>query len=565
MKKGTLALLVLLAAVLLAAQEAAPPPGATQAIEVDAAEGAILSFRTRGKTTVELVGTPRFRYASGKVEVENRTGYVEIKLGRGDIQGLPPASRWGADYLTYVLWVVPVSGAAMNVGEVVLRDGRAEELKVSAPYQTFWFLVTAEPDFAVSQPSPVAVLVSRNQEETRTGNKALAVPGKLLYYTRYTDYDTAPAGAQSPGVPDDLRQARHAVALASRNELLGPAAPTGRDLLADEQRARDRMEQARAYLAEAEAEARREGESQEMVQLARTATQLAEDARALATGAAATNRLAAEVDGLRRSEAEARQELTRAQRDLTSLGDRFSQLEAALDLERRRTRDLEGQLLALREQVGLLEGTVEGSQQETARLQGERSRLCDELRRQLASLGQLTEQGNQLALSLASDILFEFNRYNLQPAARENLAKLAVLRLLLFPEAPVRFEGHTDLVGDEDYNQWLSEQRALAVYRYFLEAQLAQSRIPDESAYLQERLEVVAKLLNMNYNTARRQAGQRREMLALLDGAVVGKGMTEPLVPEKGPNEQNRRVTLVFPEATVRGLSSLCPANPTVP
>jgi outer membrane protein OmpA-like peptidoglycan-associated protein len=564
MKKGTLSLVVLLTTVFLSAQEA-PSPAATQAIEVDAPEGAILSFRARGKTTVELVGTPRFRYASGEVEVENRTGYVEIKVGRGDIQGLPPASRWGSDYLTYVLWVVPVSGAAMNVGEVVLRDSRTEELKVSAPYQTFWFLVTAEPDFAVSQPSPMAVLVSRSQEETRTGNKALAVPGKLLYYTRYTDYDTTPAGAQSPGVPPDLRQARHAVALASRHQLLGPTLPAGRDLLADEQRARDRMEQARAYLAEAEAEVRREGESQEMTQLARTATQVAEDARTLATGAAAANRLAAEVGALRRSEADARQELTRAQRDLTSLGDRFSQLEAALDLERRRTRDLEGQLLALREQVSLLEGTVAGAQQDTARLREERSRLCDELRRQLASLGQLTEQGNQLALSLASDILFEFNRYNLQPAARENLAKLAVLRLLLFPEAPVRFEGHTDLVGDEDYNQWLSEQRALAVYRYFLEEQLAQSRIPDERAYLQERQEVVAKLLNMNYNTARRQASQRQEMLALLGGAVVGKGMSEPLVPEPGPNEQNRRVTLVFPEAAVRGLSALCPASPAGP
>ena len=558
MKKGTLALLVLFAAVLLSAQGAPPPPGAVRAIEVDAPEGAILSFRTRGKTTVELVGTPRYHHSSGKAEIESRTGYVEIKIDRGDIEGLPPAPGWGADYLTYVLWVVPVSGAAMNVGEVVLRDDRTEELKVSAPYQTFWLLVTAEPDFAVSQPSPVAVLVSRSQEQTRTGNKALAVPGKLLYYTRYTDYDTTPAGEQSPGVPADLRQARHAVALASRHELLGLAALTGRDLLADEQQARDLMTQARAYLEQAEAEARQENESQEAIQLARTATQMAEDARALATGAAATTRLAAEAVALRGS-------LAQAQRDLTSLGDRFSQLEASLDLERRRTRDLESQLLALREQVGLLEGTVAGAQQDTARLKEERSRLCEELRRQLVSLGQLTEEGNQLTLSLASDILFEFNRYNLQPVARENLAKLAVLRLLLFPEAPMRFEGHTDLVGEEDYNQWLSEQRALAVYRYFLEEQLAQSRIPDERTFLQERQEVVGKLLNMNYNTARRQASQRREMLAQLGGAVVGKGMSEPLVPEKGADEQNRRVALVFPEGNVRGLSSLCPADSSVP
>jgi len=54
-------------------------------------------------------------------------------------------------------------------------------------------------------------------------------------------------------------------------------------------------------------------------------------------------------------------------------------------------------------------------------------------------------------------------------------------------------------------------------------------------------------------------------MLAQLGGAVVGKGMSEPLVPEKGADEQNRRVALVFPEGNVRGLSSLCPADSSVP
>jgi len=70
-----------------------------------------------------------------------------------------------------------------------------------------------------------------------------------------------------------------------------------------------------------------------------------------------------------------------------------------------------------------------------------------------------------VVLTLASDLLFDFNRYDLKPAARESLARLAVLRLLLFPSADVLHEGHTDLTGEEDYNQWLSEQRALSVYR----------------------------------------------------------------------------------------------------
>jgi outer membrane protein OmpA-like peptidoglycan-associated protein len=562
MKRATLiAWLALAAAGALAAQETPPPlPSPPEAVEMRAPDGAILSFRSRGKTTVELVGTSRAASAGGEVDVEAETGYVKIEIGRGDIEGLNPAESWGADFLTYVVWVVPPDGAPQNIGELVFRDGRSEELKVATPYQTFWLLVTAEPDFAVAQPSPLAVLVSRSQDQTRTGNKALEVPGSLVYYTSYTDYDTRPGGQLSPGVPAELRQARYAVQIASRNPLLGGPA-LQRTMYVEQARARGLFEQARAYLSQAETEARPDdGDNRLMAQYARTATQLAEDARALVRGVAGgvtTRLLLAQIEELR-------SRLAETQQALTSLQDRSSQLEAALDQERRRTRDLESQLLALREQVDLLQNTLEDARQETAGMQAERSRLCEEMRRQLASLGQLTEDSNQLALTLSSDVLFEFNRYTLQPAARENLAKLATLRALQFPDAAIRYEGHTDLEGEEDYNQWLSEQRALAVYRFFLQDRLARTQIPDEHAQLDERLQVVEQLLGMNYNTSRRQADQRQELLARLGGTVVGKGMREPLVPAQGRNAQNRRVTLIFPQAGPGGLSSYCPSAAAV-
>jgi hypothetical protein len=36
--------------------------------------------------------------------------------------------------------------------------------------------------------------------------------------------------------------------------------------------------------------------------------------------------------------------------------------------------------------------------------------------------------------------------------------------------------------------------------------------------------------------------------------------MREPLIPVQGANEENRRVTLIFPEAQAGQLSSLCAA-----
>ena len=555
MRKATLALVAALAAAPhLSARQDSPEtlPAPPQAIEVQAPGGAILSFQTRGKTTVELVGTARAGSARGEVKVDGKDGYLEIEIDRGKIEGLPQATRWGRDYLTYVVWAVPPGGPPVSIGEVVFREGRSEEIKARIPHKPFWLLVTAEPDFAVVQPSPMAVLVSRNQSQTRTGNKARVVPGDLVYFTRYTDYDTSPAGALSPGVPGELRQARHAVELARGVSLLGQ--DRLEDLTAEERSARALFQQAQAYLEEAELQGR-SGDDNRLRQLARTAVQLAESARALATGVTGglpVKQLLDVFNALRNRHAQ-------AQRQLTSLGDRFSQLEAALDQERGRTRELESQLLALREQVSLLQQSLEAAYRQSGQAGLQRSRLCEELRRQLASLGQLGEQGSALVLTLASDDLFD-RRHTLQPAARENLAKLFVLRQMLFPQVDVLFEGHTDLEGTEDYNQWLSEQRALAVYQFFLQQEMAQAVISDQRDFLQQRLDRVERLLSMSFNTARRQSAQRRQWLAEVGDTVVGKGMREPLVPAPGPNPQNRRVALIFPHAAGR-LGPFCAAT----
>ncbi|MGH9804676.1 MAG: OmpA family protein [Candidatus Acidiferrales bacterium] len=570
MRKLALAVAILLAGALcLPAQPppAEPLPEPAVRIEVASPGGAILSFRPRGRTTVDFAGTGSAPQAYGFARVENRGGYLEVEIGRGDLRGLEPASHGGPDYLTYVLWAVPMGGAAMNLGELILLDGRNEALKASAPYQTFWLMVTAEPDFAVQEPSPAAVLVSQNQDQTRTGNKAVAVPGALVYYSHYTDYSTS-GSAPAPVALRELLQARKAMELATRKGFLSRYIEAAPDAPAHEKQAREVLYQARAYFDEAEKQFQAGGDVQIVTQYAQTATQLAENARALAYGATGDGplkRLLGEIDALRASEAQARQQLSDAQREVTSLQDRLSQLEGSLDLERRRTRELEGQLLAIRERLSLLEGNLEGAREDTARLRGQRGRLCEDLRRQLAALGRLVERDDGVVLTLSSDLLFEFNRYDLKPAARESLARLAVLRLLLFPGADIHFEGHTDLAGEEDYNQWLSEQRALSVFRFFLEEQIAGARLPDERAEAESRLARVEQLLAMNSNTARREAARRKELLDALGDVIVGKGMREPLVPERGANEENRRVNLIFPETTAAGLYTVCPAVSPAP
>jgi len=565
------AVLVAFASLGLAAQERlrVPVSKGVRALSAPATGGAILSFRARGTTTVDLKGTPLMPNASVVLKVESRPGFVEIDINRGDIKGLGPASRFGRDFLTYVLWVVSVDGAATNIGEITFGTGAAAapiSINVTTTYQTFWLMVTAEPDFAVNDPSPVVVLVSQSQDATVTTNKALPVPGQLIYYTSYGDYDSRVGEPPPASVPSELLQARKAVELAEYSGIIARPTPEGEEPLPDELRTRETLQLAKDFLGQAEASFRLGGATPETIQFARTAAQLAENARALALGAVGgiyVRQLERDLEKVRAQYAECTAELAR-------VGERLKSVEADLERERRRGLELESQVAALQERLRRLESEVarlqaelDSARQENVRLAAERDKICAELRRQLASLGQLQEQGGQMVLTLASDILFDFDRYELRPAARENLAKLAVIRLMLFPGAVVRYEGHTDLVGEEDYNQWLSEQRALSVYRYFLEDALARAQEEDARTDIGEQLSRVDQLLKMTYAQTRRQPAQRQELLEPIATVVVGKGMREPVVAEKGQNEKNRRVTLSFPPVEAGDVSTLCPQAPS--
>ncbi len=581
----SLAATALLAAALPAraqVSKSATTPAGLQAIEVSEPGGQILSFRhLGGSTVVELRGTRIEPAASIRMKIGSRPGFTELDINRGDVKGIQPARRFGRDFLTYVLWAVSVDGEASNLGEITFDPTGPLSINVTTPFQTFWLMVTAEPDFAVNDPSPVVVLYSINQDHIETSNKALPIAGKLLYYTYYTRYDTSPAAVVT-GVPNELLQARKAVELAGASGILAAPTPAGEEPLPDELRTRQTLEQARGYLRQGEEALRASGNTQQAVQFARTAAQIAENARALALGAVGglyvrqlerdIAKLRAEAEKLRVDAERLRASADQANAQLAALRDRVRELEAALERERvagqqarGRAEAAEEKLLALQRQLGQLEQSLQQASAQNDKLRADREKICGELRRQLASLGQLTQQGGNLVLTLASDILFDFNSYELRPAARENLAKLAVLRLLLFPQAQVRYEGHTDRVGEDDYNQWLSEQRALAVYRYFLEESISHATSPAVRDADEQRRASVQQLLGANYAAARRAAPARQELLARLGDTVIGQGEREPVEDTEGPSERNRRVVLLFPPAQMGQVTSLCEASPPQP
>ncbi len=83
--------------------------------------------------------------------------------------------------------------------------------------------------------------------------------------------------------------------------------------------------------------------------------------------------------------------------------------------------------------------------------------------------------GEGIKITFDSGILFDVNKAEVQGAARENLANLAVI-LNKYPDTLVLVEGHTDATGSAEYNLGLSRNRAQAVSNYLASVQVDPTR-----------------------------------------------------------------------------------------
>ena len=254
-------------------------PGALKVVELREPDGQILSYRhLAASTEVHMRGTRLAPDARVKLKIGSRPGFVELDINRGGITGLKPAHRMGKDYLTYVLWAVSIDGRASNLGEITFDGEDAVPVNLTTPYQTFWLMATAEPNYAVVDPSSRIVLYSVKQGST---SRAIPISGDMFFYTHYATYDSTP-GVPPNGVPNQLLQARKALELASKSAN-GAGLHAG-EAPKEDRYTREALNQAKAFLERAEGAYTQNPRAQEVIQFARTAAQSAENARALAMG-----------------------------------------------------------------------------------------------------------------------------------------------------------------------------------------------------------------------------------------------------------------------------------------
>lgn len=326
MRLVSLWLLVVSAAPLPAQQRnAAAEPGQLKVIQVKEPNGQVLSYGDLSRPTeVSMGGTNLAREARLKLRIQGassssvffirrrRPGFVEIDISRGNIAGLLPPNQLGKDFLTYVLWAVSGDGKASNLGEITSGGLKPISINARTPYQAFWLMVTAEPDFAVVDPSPQVVLYSIDESARKEPTEKKAPPKKanLWFYTHYSDYDSAPTAADP--APNELLQARKAVELASRSGVRAIAEPKHTEV---------NLTRAKSFLGQAESAYKKHPKGTNVVQPARTAAQIAENARALALGAVGGNlirQLEDELARVRAELAETQDELSKANAKVSS-------------------------------------------------------------------------------------------------------------------------------------------------------------------------------------------------------------------------------------------------------
>ena len=151
--------------------------------------------------------------AKGYATVSGEKGYIKVDA---HFDKLAPPTQFGPEYLTYVLWAITPEGRATNLGEVQ-RDDEDARVQVTTELQAFGLVLTAEPYFAVTQPSDVVVMENVVRDNTKGNVETIQAKYELLKRGSYLmNQDAARLKIKplEPGAPLDLAQARNAVELA---------------------------------------------------------------------------------------------------------------------------------------------------------------------------------------------------------------------------------------------------------------------------------------------------------------------------------------------------------------
>jgi outer membrane protein OmpA-like peptidoglycan-associated protein len=410
-----------------------------------------------GSTQVDFRGTELMPPARGEARVDSQMGSTKVDV---HVNHLTPANQFGPEYLTYVLWAITPEGRAQNLGELAL-SGDHSSLLATSSLQVFGLIVTAEPYFAVTQPSDVVVMENFVRNDTTGIIEQVDAKYELLKRGQYVLNPSAYQPVRiNPKGPLQLAEAENAVEIAR--------------LAGADRYAADTFQKATLALQNAEAYMSNKG-GKPVETNAREAAQMAEDARIITYRKIEEEQLATERRTkeeqltMQRTAAEQAQAAAQAadaqrasaeqaRRDAEAASAQAAQDKAAADAARAAA--LQQQQQAQGEADRAREAAAQADAQRLA-AEAEKTQMRERLEQQLNTVLETRETARGLIVNI-NDVLFDFNKYTLKPGAREKMAKVSGI-LLAYPGLKLQLEGHTDSIGSDEYNLKLSQARADAV------------------------------------------------------------------------------------------------------
>ncbi len=446
-----------------------------------------------GATKLNFAGTDLMPAARGQAKVESKKGYIEIQV---EFANFERPTTFGGEYLTYILWAISPEGRAQNLGEILVGNNHRSKLDVTTDLQAFALVVTAEPYYAVREPSNVVVLENVVRADTKGTTEALSAKHDFLERGGYipTGYKFDPVVLNAK-LPLEFFEARNAVRIAQSEGAEQYASASYQHSVelmnnTDELATKDHIDR------------------KPLIAVARETVQTAEDSRAIAVKKIDEQRQASELQASADAQAKAQDQANDAIRQKEKAQSDMAANQAAMASNQAASAAAVSAAQADADQSRLV---AEQAQQRAQQSENDKTAMRARLSEQLNTILQTRDSARGLIVNM-SDVLFDTGRYSLKPGAREKLAKVAGI-LLAYPGLNIAVGGYTDNVGSDKMNQTLSESRASAVRDYLVEEGVAADAVSARG--FGNTLPVAS-----NNNSAGRQQNRRVELL--VSGDAIG-------------------------------------------
>jgi outer membrane protein OmpA-like peptidoglycan-associated protein len=403
-----------------------------------------------GPTPIDFQGTVLLPHAKGMAMVESHRGSVSIDAR---IEHLEAPTRFGPEYLTYVLWAISPEGRPKNLGEVLVDSSNKAHIKVTTDLQAFGLMITAEPYYSVTIPSDVVVAENVVRPDTIGAREEVTAKYELMPRGQYT-MTVQPAQLQTfYGRPESLPYDRYEAVLElyQAENAVQIAQSVGADRYAP-----DSIAKAATLLSQAEDMSARKMDPHAIVSAARESAQMAEDARTIAVKRREEERHLWEAQ---RSENQS--ELRHKAEEDAAQARAQEQAEAQQAAQaREEAAAAEAQARAAQQAVQALQSSVPPPPDQrqvivrTEDANAPQKRFRAQLLAQLNSAFTTRDSPRGIVVTV-TDSMFAPNNDRLRPDAGARLGNIAAI-VSSHPGLAVRVEGYADREG-------LSDERAQAV------------------------------------------------------------------------------------------------------